>query len=104
MHVLFLKGIPKIDDLKTKKNMNKEQLLSKLKVIITPYVQNEEGLQNLNENTDFIKDLEINSANLVDVILDVEDEFDIEIDNEAMEKMLTVKASIQVIEEKLAAK
>ncbi len=84
--------------------MNKEQLLSKLKVIITPYVQNEEGLQNLNENTDFIKDLEINSANLVDVILDVEDEFDIEIDNEAMEKMLTVKASIQVIEEKLAAK
>ncbi|GGX03000.1 acyl carrier protein [Aquimarina muelleri] len=84
--------------------MNKEQLLSKLRVIITPYVQNEEGLQNLNENTDFIKDLEINSANLVDVILDVEDEFDIEIDNEAMEKMLTVKASIQVIEQKLKAK
>ncbi|WP_438712025.1 acyl carrier protein [Aquimarina muelleri] len=84
--------------------MNKEQLLSKLRVIITPYVQNEEGLQNLNENTDFIKDLEINSANLVDVVLDVEDEFDIEIDNEAMEKMLTVKASIQVIEQKLKAK
>ena len=84
--------------------MNKEQLLSKLKVIITPYVQNEDGLKNLNANTDFIKDLEINSANLVDVVLDVEDEFDIEIDNEAMQKMLTVKASIKVIEEKLAAK
>lgn len=84
--------------------MNKEQLLSRLKVIIAPYIQNEEGLQNLNENTDFIKDLEINSANLVDIVLDVEDEFDIEIDNEAMEKMLTVKASIQVIEQKLAAK
>lgn len=84
--------------------MNKEQLLSRLKVIITPYVQNEEGLHTLNEDTDFVKDLEINSANLVDIVLDVEDEFDIEIDNEAMEKMLTVKASIQVIEEKLAAK
>jgi len=40
---------------------------------------------------------------LVDVILDVEDEFDIEIDNDAMEKMMTVKASIQVIKDKLTA-
>ncbi len=84
--------------------MNKEELLSKLKTIISPYVQNQKGLNNLSEDTDFIKDLEINSANLVDVVLDVEDEFDIEIDNDSMEKMLTVKASITVIEEKLAAK
>ncbi|WP_103068283.1 acyl carrier protein [Aquimarina sediminis] len=84
--------------------MTKEELLSKLKTIITPYVQNTKGLESLNENTDFIKDLEINSANLVDVVLDVEDEFDIQIDNEAMEKMLTVKASLLVIEEKLEAK
>jgi acyl carrier protein len=84
--------------------MTKEELLSKLKTIITPYVQNEERLNTLTENTDFIKDLEINSANLVDVVLDVEDEFDIEIDNESMEKMLTIKASIAVIENKLASK
>ncbi len=91
--------------IKTKKtNMSKEELLSKLKTIIEPYVQNQDGLKNLNEDTDFIKDLEINSANLVDVVLDVEDEFDIEIDNEAMEKMLTVKASIEIIKEKLATK
>ncbi len=84
--------------------MTKEELLSKLKIIITPYVQNQEELDTLTEETDFIKDLEINSANLVDVVLDVEDEFDIEIDNDAMEKMLTVKASIEVIESKLAEK
>ena len=84
--------------------MTKEELLAKLKIIITPYVQNQEGLEALHENTDFIKDLEINSANLVDVVLDVEDEFDIEIDNEAMEKMITVKDSIAVIESKLASK
>ncbi|GAA4278718.1 acyl carrier protein [Aquimarina mytili] len=84
--------------------MTKEELLAKLKTIIEPYVQNQEGFKNLNQDTDFIKDLEINSANLVDVVLDVEDEFDIEIDNEAMEKMLTVKASLEVIEGKLASK
>ena len=84
--------------------MTKEELLSTLKTIVEPYVQNRDNLQYLSEDTDFIKDLEINSANLVDVVLDVEDAFDIEIDNDAMEKMLTVKASIEVIENKLAAK
>ena len=83
--------------------MIKEEIISKLKTIVKPYVQNEEGFKNLNENTDFINDLEINSANLVDIILDVEDEFDIEIDNDSMEKMLSVKAAMDVIETKLAA-
>ncbi|MAQ76256.1 MAG: acyl carrier protein [Aquimarina sp.] len=83
--------------------MNQDQLLLKLKEIITPYVQNEEALKDLSEDTDFIKDLEINSANLVDVVLDVEDEFDIVIENEDMEKMLNVKASLAVIKEKLNA-
>lgn len=84
--------------------MNKQELLDKLKAIIEPYVQNEDGFSNLTDNTDFVKDLEINSANLVDIVLDIEDEFDIEIDNEAMEKMLSVKTSIEIIEEKLNSK
>lgn len=82
--------------------MEKAQLIDKLKTIVKPYIQNEEAFQNLTEETDFINDLEINSANLVDVVLDVEDEFDIEIDNDAMEKMLSVKAAIEIIETKLA--
>lgn len=84
--------------------MTKEVLIAKLKEIVKPYVQDEAAFNNLSENTDFIKDLKINSANLVDVVLDVEDEFDIEIDNDSMEKMLSVKAAIEVIEAKLAAK
>ncbi|EAQ42766.1 MULTISPECIES: acyl carrier protein [unclassified Polaribacter] len=84
--------------------MTKEVLIAKLKEIVKPYVQDEAAFNNLSENTDFIKDLKINSANLVDVVLDVEDEFDIEIDNDSMEKMLSVKAAIEIIEAKLAAK
>lgn len=82
--------------------MEKAQLIDKLKTIVKPYIQNEDAFQNLTEETDFINDLEINSANLVDVVLDVEDEFNIEIDNDAMEKMLSVKAAIEIIEKKLA--
>ncbi len=84
--------------------MNREESIQKLKKIVKPYVKNEEALENSNENTDFINDLNINSANLVDVILDVEEVFDIEIDADSMEKMRDVQSALMVIEEKLAAK
>ena len=82
--------------------MTRKELITSLQKIIKPYSQNQEALKNLSEGTDFINDLKINSANLVDVILDVEDEFGIEIDNESMEKMLSVKSAIDIIETKLA--
>ena len=84
--------------------MKKEEFITKLKTIVQPYVQDEKAFKNLTEETDFINDLKINSANLIDVILDIEDEFDIEIDNDSMEKMLSVKAAIEIIESKLSEK
>ncbi len=84
--------------------MNRQEIIEKLKLIVKPYVKNEEAFDNLTENTDFINDLNVNSANLIDVILDVEEVFDIDIDNTSMEKICDVKSAIQVIEEKLAEK
>lgn len=82
--------------------MKNEALIAKLKKIVEPYIQDEEAFKNLSEDTDFINDLKINSANLVDVILDVEDEFDIRIENEEMEKMLSVKAAMEIINNKVS--
>ena len=82
--------------------MQKEEMVEKLKAIVKPYIQDEEAFQNMNESTDFINDLKINSANLVDVVLDVEDAFDIELDNVSMEKMLNVSNAIEIIEQKLS--
>lgn len=79
------------------------QLLNDLKEIVQPYVQDQEALENISEDTDFINDLKINSANLVDVILDIEDKYDIDIDNDDMEKMLNVKASLEVIQSKMSS-
>ena len=84
--------------------MTNEELIDKLKGIVKPYVKSEEGFKNMDENTDFLKDLKINSANLVDIILDIETEFDIIIDNESMEKMLNVKAAMEIITAKLTEK
>ena len=83
--------------------MTREDLIISLQKIVKPYAQDQNAFNNLSEETDFINDLKINSANLVDVILDVEDEFDIEIDNDSMEKMLSVKAAVEIIETKLLA-
>lgn len=82
--------------------MNQEEILEKLKNIVKPFVNNQEAFDKFTENTDFITDLNINSANLVDVILDVEDAFGIQIDNESMEKMVNVKSTLEVITIKLS--
>ena len=80
--------------------MKKEEIIIKLSTIVKPYIQNEEGFKNISEDTDFMNDLEINSANLVDIVLDVEDEFNIIIDNDSMDKMLTIKSVVEIIKEK----
>ena len=81
--------------------MEREATLEELKNIVKPYIQNQEAFDSLTEETDFINDLRINSANLVDVILDIEEKFDILIDNESMEKMVNVKAALVIIESEL---
>ncbi|WP_431157126.1 acyl carrier protein [Winogradskyella poriferorum] len=81
--------------------MNKDELITKLKTIIAPYVQDEVAFKELTEDTDFVNDLKINSANLVDIILDIEDEFDIRLENEDMEQMLNVKSAMAIVTSKL---
>jgi acyl carrier protein len=68
---------------------------------LTPYTANKEALNSLNEQTDLIKDLKINSANLVDIFIDAEAKYDIEIDMDSAEKIHDVGSCIDVIMEKL---
>ena len=97
MHALYLRN--------TAINaMDKQELIEKLKIIVKPYTTNIDAHNTLDENTDFIRDLNINSANLVDIVLDIEEQFDVVIDNEDMERMLDVKTAVEIIETKLAAK
>ena len=84
--------------------MNKSEIIEKLKTIIQPYINNETAFKNLSEETNFITDLQINSANLVDIILDIEEYYSIEIDTVSMEKMTNVKAAMTIIETKLLEK
>ena len=82
--------------------MDRDQLVNDLKEIIKPYTENLEALENISEQTDLLMDLKINSANLVDIILDIEEKFDIVIDNDSMSRMINIKETMAVINEKLA--
>lgn len=84
--------------------MNKSELIEQVKIIVKPYINNQEAFENLSESTDFIKDLQINSANLVDVILDIEDHYKIEIDTVSMERIVDVKSALEIIESKVSEK
>jgi acyl carrier protein len=84
--------------------MKREELIGALKPIIAPYTTNEEAFGKLTEETDFMRDLQINSANLVDIVLDIEDQFGIVIENSDMERMLNVGAAVEIIESKLQEK
>lgn len=83
--------------------MERKTILEKFKKILKPYVQNPEALKNIGEDSKLTEDLEINSAHLVDVFLDAEDEFDIELDNDSLEKIQNTGDAIDVIRQKLKA-
>lgn len=80
--------------------MEQQEIIEKLKKIVSPYARNHEALTQMSRDTDFIEDLQVNSAHIVDIVLDVEDEFDIEIDNASMEHMLSVGAAIDIVNHK----
>lgn len=81
--------------------MKREDIIAKLRDIIQPYVQNQEAFANIHPATDLLQDLEINSSHIVDIVLDTEDAFDIEISDEDAEQMLTVQAAVDVVEKLL---
>ncbi len=84
--------------------MNRTEILEELKKILAPYTLDKEQLAGINEGTDLIKDLKINSANLVDIIIDAEEKYNVEIDYDDAEKMIIVGSCIDVIAERLNVK
>jgi len=82
--------------------MSRDETFSKVMEIIGRYAKNQEALEGASEETNILVDLKVNSARLVDVILDFEDEFDIEVADEDADAVNTVGDAVGLIEAKLA--
>lgn len=83
--------------------MNRSEIHEQLKELIAPYITDKSLLTNVTDATHLVNDLKINSAHFVDVVLDTETQFNISIEDELADKMLTVGDCINIIEGKLAA-
>lgn len=77
--------------------MERTEIIEKLKEIVKPYITEPEVFAGLNENSHLLRDLKINSAHLIDIVLDVETAFDVRIEDDAMDKMATVGDVVDII-------
>lgn len=76
----------------------KEEILEKVVKIISKHAKNQEALSNLNMETNILTDLQVNSARLVDIVLDFEDEFDIEIDDDDADKIASIGDAVALVQ------
>ncbi|MBU2905462.1 MULTISPECIES: phosphopantetheine-binding protein [Arenibacter] len=81
-----------------------DQHFAQLKDIVKLYLPEDVSVGAIVEDSNFVKELNINSANLVDIVLDVEDAFGIRLENEDMDKMQTVRDALNIIAQKLQDK
>lgn len=80
--------------------MTTDVIRAKLEKIIEPYIPEGEKPEKVTDELDLMEDLHINSAHLVDIILDIEDAFDIEITDEEAENMMSMGSAMELIAKK----
>ncbi|MFT4833431.1 MAG: acyl carrier protein [Marinoscillum sp.] len=83
--------------------MERQEIFKDLLKIMDPYIDEKELTTEISEESDLINDLMINSAHMVDIVLDIEEKFDIMIEDDFIGKMDTVGDALDIISEKLNA-
>lgn len=83
--------------------MERTNLFNDFKAILSGHVPGNRlmAFKSLNEQTNMADDLEIESLDIVSIVIDIEDKFNIEIDNDSIRKMSTVGNCLNLIQEKL---
>jgi acyl carrier protein len=81
--------------------MTQQEVFEQVVKILTPYVKNQEALDSVSMSTHILDELTVNSARLVDVVLEFEDAFDIEIADEDVDSVETVGNAVALIQSKL---
>ena len=81
--------------------MDSQEVFERVVKILTPYVKDQEALAGVTLETHILDELKVNSARLVDVVLEFEDVFDIEIADEDVDSVETVGNAVDLIVSKL---
>ena len=81
--------------------MDQQEVFTKVVAILKPFVKAPEALATVGMETSVLKDLKVNSARLVDVVLEIEDQFGIAVTDAQADSVKTVGDAVNLI---LAAK
>ena len=77
--------------------MDRSEIRAKIVEIIGTYAKDKDALAGASDETNILDDLKVNSARLVDVILDFEDAFDIEVEDEDADSVNTIGDAVELI-------
>jgi acyl carrier protein len=85
--------------------MERASLFFEFKQILAEHVSAKQtkALENLQEQTNLIDELGIESLDIVNIVIDMEDRFNIEIDNDSIRRMSTVGNCLDLLQEKCCA-
>lgn len=77
--------------------MDQKEAFEKVVAILKPFAKNQEALASVALETSIMKDLKVNSARLVDVVLEIEEKFGIEVKDDEADKVRTVGDAVNLV-------
>ena len=84
--------------------MQQNQITEKVVDILRGYIEDAALLEKATSETHIIKDLKVNSARLVDIIIKCEDVFGTTIDDDEADRITTIGDVVKLIQRKAAMK
>ncbi len=82
--------------------MKRTEIAQKLLELMRPYVGDPSHLGHVTEQSQLVRDLHVNSMHLMDIVIELEDTFEIEIQGDELEQLDRVGAALDLIERKLS--
>ena len=73
--------------------MNEQEIFEKVKVIVVEQL----GVEEVTKEATFVDDLAADSLDIVELVMSIEEEFDIEIDDSEAEKIVTIGDVVEYI-------
>lgn len=81
-------------------HMEKSEIFKKLVDIVSPFAKDKDALSKVSDQMSILKDLKVNSARMVDIILKIENTFNIEVGDGDTDKVRTIGDAVNYIQSK----
>ena len=77
--------------------MQTQEIYNNIIGIVSKHAQNKLALATIGDGTNILNDLKVNSARLVDIVLDFEDKFNIQISDEDADRINTIGDAVALV-------